>query len=143
MADRYPLPSVSRLLGGLILAGSLPGALVALLALPGGSFSNALGFGTFLGVFYGVGPALLLGLPAIYVLRGVIGPSLKASVVVGVIIASAPVVLAALTIGLGLGVALLAAIPLGGIGGAIFWLVALRGLNPLRPDDASPSTLVH
>jgi hypothetical protein len=136
LADRYLLPSVPRLVGGLILAGSLPGALIAVLALPGGNLSNALGFGAFLGVFYGVAPALILGLPATYVLRGVIAPSLKASVVAGVIVASVPAVLAALTIGLGLlALVPLASVPLGAIGGATFWFVALRDLKPLISDD--------
>lgn len=126
----------------MILAGTIPGLAVALLALPGGSLSNALGFGAFLGLFYGVAPALIIGLPAIYVLRGVIAPSLNASVLTGMIVASVSVVVAAVTIGLGLVLALLAAVYLGAIGGAVFWFVALRGLKRLTADDASPPELV-
>jgi hypothetical protein len=143
LADRYPMPSTTRIVVGLILAGSLPGGLVALLGLSGGDApSNALGFGTFLGLFYGAAPALILGLPAIYVLRGVVTPSLKTSVIAGMTVASVPAVFGALTIGPGLlALVPLAAVPLGAIGGATFWLVALRDLRPINDGDTSPPGL--
>jgi hypothetical protein len=102
-----------------------------------------LGFGAFLGIFYGAVPALVLGLPAIYVLRDILAPSLKAAVLAGMVVGSAPVVVAGLTIGLGLLALMLASIPLGAIGGATFWLVALRGLTPLNEGDASPAGLTE
>ena len=137
VADRYQMPSLTRVVVGLVLAGSLPGLLLGLLALPGSTPSKALGFGTFLAIFYGVAPALVLGLPAVFVLRGVVRPSLKASAVTGAVIAGVPVA-AALTISLKLSPILVAAIPLGAIGGAAFWAIALRDLRPVEGKETPP-----
>lgn len=131
------MPSASRIALGLILAGSVPGFLVALLSLSGGSPSSALGFGAFLGIFYGAAPALIFGFPAIYALRGVVRPSLKVSVLAGMIVATVPVVFAALTIGLDLLALVLASLPLGAIGGVTFWLVALRNLSRINDGENS------
>lgn len=90
---------------------------------------NGLGFGAFLGIFYGAVPALVLGLPAIYILRSRVAPTFKACVVGGAVIASVPVAIAAASMGLGLLAALLVSIPLGAVGGLVFWLVVAR-----RPD---------
>ena len=139
--ERYPLPSLPRLVGGLTLAGTVPGALVALLGMTDGDLRNALGFGAFVGLFYGVAPALILGLPAVYVLRSAVTPNLKASVIAGAIVASLPAALAALSTGPGLLVLVPLALPLGAIGGAVFWLFALRNLKPLSLEDTSQQRL--
>ena len=65
VAERYPLPSITRVVVGLILGGSLPGVLFGLLMSVFDGASRAAGLGAFLGIFYGVGPALVLGLPAV------------------------------------------------------------------------------
>ena len=134
------MPSIIRVVVGLVIAGSLPGLLISLLSLPGGTASNALGFGAFLGIFYGVAPALVLGLPAVYVLRGVVRPTLKAAVATGAIVASIPVVLAALAINPVVFLVTLASIPLGAVGGAAFWFVALRNLRPVEVGATPPSS---
>ncbi len=137
-ADRYPRPSIIRVVVGLVVAGSLPGLLIGLLTLPGGAAINAFGFGAFLGIFYGIAPALVLGLPAVYLLRGVVRPTLKAAVIAGAIVASIPVALAAVGLSPAAFLLLLASIPLGAVGGAAFWFVALRNLRPIRADETPP-----
>ena len=137
-ADRYPMPSATRVMGGLLVAGSLPGLLVGLLELFGGTAKNALGFGAFLGVFYGVAPALFFGLPAVYALQRVVRPNLTNAVLAGAAVASAPVILASLVISLRLSLALFVSVPLGAIGGAAFWLIALRNLRPISERDPPP-----
>ncbi len=134
------MPSVIRVVVGLVVAGGLPGLLIALLALPGGTVSNALGFGAFLAIFYGVAPALILGLPAVYVLRSLIKPTLKSAIAAGAIVASIPVVFAALTTNPIILFVIIASVPLGAIGGAAFWFVALRNLRPVSVDATSPSS---
>jgi hypothetical protein len=134
------LPSIWRVALGFALAPAIPALLVALLASPGQGAVNALGFAAFLGIFYGLAPALVFGFPVFWVLREMAVPSVRTSMLVGAGVASIAPILAALTIGPGLLLLVpLAAVPLGAIGGFTFWLVTLRGLEraPVEPPSVA------
>jgi hypothetical protein len=59
---------------------------------------------------------------------------------VGAIVASIPVVLVALTINPVVFFVMLASIPLGAVGGAAFWLVALSNIRPDSVDATPPAS---
>jgi hypothetical protein len=136
------LPAIWRIVLGFILAPIIPALVVGLLAAGGQDLVHALGFAAFLGIFYGIAPGLVLGIPAFLVLRNVVKPGIWACVSTGAAIASVGPILAALSMGLGLLVLVpIASVPLGALGGLTFWFVVLRGLNAeQQAPGSSPAT---
>jgi hypothetical protein len=135
-AEPYAEPSRRRLVAGLALAVMVPLLVLALLVALGSGIVSGLGFAA-IGSFYAVVPAVLLGVPAYWLLRDRIAPTAWASMAAGAVVASLPWAVAALFSHVFFMVVILGA-PLGAIGGFTFWFIALRGLKRSRDGAERP-----
>jgi hypothetical protein len=130
-ASEYSEPSIKRVALGLAAAPVVPTIPVAILGLAtGGDVKQTLGFALFLGTFYGIGPAVIIGTPVYCIFRGLLRPTVWTSMIVGAVVASIPAAAAALVF---TPFIVPVAAPLGAIGGLTFWLVTLRCLTGPNP----------
>ncbi len=137
-----PTKPFARQVATLLLAPVAPCLIIFLAGLPGGIL-NTLGFSALL-LFYGETLALVIGLPALIILRRIVRPRLIYTMMVGGMIANAPWAYLAVMglIGAIHGspvnvitptiVAVAAAVVfgtfcLGAFGGAVFWALATQG----------------
>src|SRR3569833_1548504 len=94
----WEAPSMMRIVLGLILAPIIPCLLIGSWTARNGDAVNGWGFAAFLGIFYGIGPTVVLGVPTLWVVRRVLAPKIEYSILIGAAVASVLPILAALTI---------------------------------------------
>ena len=122
----YHAPSKRRLILGFVLSVAVPLLVLALWTAHDHGLRFGFGFAA-VASFYAVGPVILLGVPALWLLQDHVAPTAWAATLTGAIVASIPWGIAAIVFH-SVALVLLMTAPLGAIGGFIFWLVALKGL---------------
>jgi p-aminobenzoyl-glutamate transporter AbgT len=91
--------------------------------------SDLLGAFAILGLYFAI-PALTVGPLMLFAFKRVARPTLSAAIVVGVLVGFVGLLLLMFFVGPFAMYGLILSLPAGVIGGAAFWLVALRGLRP-------------